>query len=540
MSGLRRFFLIFLAFVGALHSEPAKSTWASPVALTQGMTGKGGVPQVAVNGKGDAVAAWRKFDGVNYVIQASVKRHKGFWQSIPTTLSMPGQNAQNPQVAIDDHGNATAVWSRFDGTNMILQASSRPNKGTWTAPVDISVPGQDATDPQVAVDCFGNVTAVWSRSDGSNLVIQASFKPRCGSWQAPSTLSQTGQDANDPQIGIDGSGNATVVWQRSDGSNLVIQASTKPYGGSWQATPDTLSISGQDALEQEIAVNSRGDAVAIWVRSDGSNERVQASLKPYGGNWQASPDALSLAGTDADAPCVAIDRCGNATAAWCDIDGGGFVLASTKHHGGAWQDVPDTISPSGANSRYPPHIVVDKKGNATVLWTSSSGIITNVFSSTKPYSGHWQEIPDQVSEAGVDSLYSPVGVDVHGNVTTVWMGIVDSSSLFIIKSSTNSIVPVPPSDFVGAGKLKGDKVLLKVSWEKSPTVGVVRYEIFSRKKCVKKVSASKTKSLLYLRPHHIPYHFSKDYKRYLGNKYRIRAVGANGVASGYTKLVMEH
>ena len=44
----------------------------------------------------------------------------------------------------------------------------------WTAPKELSAAGQTSLEPQIAVDSSGVVTAVWERSDGSNYIVQAS------------------------------------------------------------------------------------------------------------------------------------------------------------------------------------------------------------------------------------------------------------------------------------------------------------------------------------------------------------------------------
>ena len=43
--------------------------------------------------------------------------------------------------------------------------------------MDLSVVGQDATAPEVAVNSSGNVTAVWSRSNGTKDIIQTAMLP---------------------------------------------------------------------------------------------------------------------------------------------------------------------------------------------------------------------------------------------------------------------------------------------------------------------------------------------------------------------------
>jgi hypothetical protein len=42
----------------------------------------------------------------------------------------------------------------------------------------------------------------------------------------------------------------------------------------------TLSGAGQDAFAPQVAVDSGGNAVAVWRRFDGTNFRVQAAAGP--------------------------------------------------------------------------------------------------------------------------------------------------------------------------------------------------------------------------------------------------------------------
>ena len=96
---------------------------------------------------------------------------------VPTNLSAPGRDATEPQIAVDAAGNTAAVWARTNGSHTIIQSTSRPAGGSWTPVFDLSAAGRNATEPQVAIEPGGRAVAVWSRSNGAHTVIQGASKP---------------------------------------------------------------------------------------------------------------------------------------------------------------------------------------------------------------------------------------------------------------------------------------------------------------------------------------------------------------------------
>jgi hypothetical protein len=598
------------------------ATWSTPVDIAQGDP-KAGLPELAVDANGNVTAVWGWYNGSNGIIQSSAKLLGGNWQEPPVSLSQAGQDASEPQIAVDANGNATAVWMGYNGSNTIIQSSTKPFGGIWQAtPDNLSQISQDARSPQIAVGANGNATAVWVRYDGNNWIVQSSTKPFGGIWQAtPNNLSQIGQDASEPQIAVDASGNATAVWVRYNGSNRIIQSSTKPFGGIWQATPDNLSQISQDARSPQIAVGANGNATAVWVRYDGNNWIVQSSTKLFGGSWQTSPDNLSQPGQDASEPQIAVDANGNATAVWEKYNGSNLIIqSSTKPFGGIWQATPDNLSQVGQDA-HTPQIAVDASGNAAAVWDWYNGSNTIIQSSTKPFGGSWQVTPDNLSQTGQDAHSPQIVVDAYRNSTAVWVRrdgndwIVQSSSNFfgptitllnpssgatvggnsvtitgtdfvdvtsvlfgstpatsfsvvspttiiaivppgtgvvdvrvIASSMTSPIVatdqyayqPTSPTHFRGTGKHSKKKLLLKTNWKKSTTSNVARYEIFARDQRIEIISASKKpKSTIHLNPRH-KHHLTKKYRLYLHDKYKIRAVDSFGTPSSFTNIKVKH
>lgn len=197
-------------------------------------------------------------------------------------ISAAGEDGFESQVIVDGSGNVHSVWTRSDGTHFRIQYATRTPSGAWSTPINLSDAGQDASGPQIDVDPSGNLLVVWSRSDGTALRIQATFKPAAGSFGTPVSISDPGFSASEPQVDFDGSGKAIAVWSRFDGTNLRIQASVRSAGvGGTFANEVTVSEAGQDAFDAQIDAGPNADAnsVIVWTRSDGTKLRVQSSRR---------------------------------------------------------------------------------------------------------------------------------------------------------------------------------------------------------------------------------------------------------------------
>jgi hypothetical protein len=144
------------------------------------------------------------------------------------TLSAAGQNAGLPQVAVRGTGAAVFTWMRSDGANDRAQTRARSASGTMSAVQDLSYPGRSAFNPQVAVDGGGNAMFTWARLDGNFNLIEARSRSASGILRPFTTLSDPGQNAFLPQVAVDPTGDALVTWQRFDGANFRIQVSAGP------------------------------------------------------------------------------------------------------------------------------------------------------------------------------------------------------------------------------------------------------------------------------------------------------------------------
>lgn len=408
----------------ALLSPAAKAvpTWLSPANLSEAGQ-EAASPQVAFDPQGDTVAVWRRFSGSNEIVQASVRPvTSGTWQT-PVNLSEPGRDATEPHVAFDSSGNAIAIWKRSNGANLIIQAAARPaSSGTWGTPVNLSEAGQNAANPHVAFDSQGNAIAVWNRENGSNQIVQGSVRPASsGTWQTPVSISETGWNSFEPQLAVDPAGDAVAVWRRTNGiSGEFIQAAVRPVSsGTWQA-PVRLSETGQNAEGPQVAFDHEGNTLALWQRYNGSAYIVQSSVRPVSsGTWQ-TPVNVSEGGQNAINPQLAFDSQGDAIAVWRRNNGSNYIAQAAVRpvSSGTWQ-TPVSLSEVG-QSAAEPLVAMDSAGDAVAAWSRSNGANNIVQASARPVSsGTWQA-PVNLSEAGQAAIQPQLAIDPDGDAIAAW------------------------------------------------------------------------------------------------------------------------
>ncbi len=424
--------LAALLFAPGADAAPA---WLSPETL---MTLSPGAPQLAVSPDGRAVAVSTVWNGSNVLIQASVREAAGGGWQAPVTLSEAGHESMWPQVAIDEAGEAIAVWEFQEGSSRVIKASVLPAEGGgWQTPVTISEPTHESGSPEIVLTPGGEAIAVWSHYTGSHSVIQTSSRPAPGeSWQAPVTLTSTSSEAYAPQVAVNGSGEALAVWEFDDGSELVAQAAARPSGGIWGA-PATLSGTGHNAQWPRVALNELGEAVASWATEAAGKELIEASSRESASGAWGAPVKLAeaeLSFLQQPQPRVAIGPQGNAVVVWgISSFSGELAQAAVRPKAGeSWTAAVD-LSKTG-NYAEEPRVSIAQDGEAVAVWSAYNGTYTGVEASRISEGSSSWSARQIISESSWSSFLPTVAVDPRGDAVAAWIS--ENGSESVIKASS--------------------------------------------------------------------------------------------------------
>lgn len=411
---------------GGVGSASAAPTWLAPTTLSAAGSGGNGLwPRVVVDRQGDATVAWireapgRGFGETDFIVEAASRPAGGSW-SAPTALSPIGLEAHGLQLGIDGRGNVTAVWSQTGATRVTLRTASRPVDGQWAPQGDViaTLPrdGEDSLRwPQLAVDEQGDASVVWNREVGDDVVVQAADR-RDGEWGDPVDISGDDQTSGRPDVARDEQGNATAVWL----SNGILRTAARPVRGAW-SEPVGVSDAGERAYDPQVVVDGHGSATAVW-RSDAplSDPVVRTASRPADAAWgtpiaiggSRSAGRVSFTGLG-----VAVDAEGNALAIW--VDDQHEVRTRSRSASGGWAR---SVS---FGYGYGPQVAFDARGDATAIWEGPDGL-GSVRAASHPAGGAWSAPVDVHEADGYGPDYSwqdsgpQVAVDGLGNAIAVW------------------------------------------------------------------------------------------------------------------------
>jgi hypothetical protein len=350
--------------------DPASPTlpdghWSHPINVAAGGNDARD-PQVAIGPEGIATYVWVEHNGSDYVIRERRLGPAGVPVGPVQTLSLPEQDAFDPQVVVDPRGIATVVWRRFDGSANIIQERRVLANGDLEATAhDLSAPGQFAGQPQVAAAPDGRAIVVWERYSGYRSVIE---ERQIYYYNTPAgttyTLSDGLQNAVEPSV----VGSATVVWDRYNGSEQIVQERRITPTGSPDTETRSLSAEGEDAIEPSLDVGQDGTVTVAWTRSEGSDQIIQAQQISQEGVPDGTVSDVSAAGGSAIVPDVAVGPDGIATLVWQRLEGSHLVVQS-RRIGADGSLEPDTADLSNlSGDSYEPHVSVGGDGVASVVW----------------------------------------------------------------------------------------------------------------------------------------------------------------------------
>ena len=361
-------------------------------------------------------AAWAL--GLLCAITLPASARAGAWLPPAFDLSTNGFDAGEVHVAMDSAGDALAVWVR----NGVVQSSFRPAGGANSFSVAADMPGAAAVAShlRVAMDAGGDAVAVWQTDGGS---IQAAYMPQGsgGAFNSAQTLETDGTNKpTAPDVALDSAGDALAVWEHFDtGSAKVRIEDEYGPGGTFPGGPGTpISDTAQNSSNPLVRMDAAGDAVAVWLESDGAHTQVQAAARPAGNATTFGAQAqISTATANAADPALAMSSGGAAMAVWDDVTKS--LLGSYSSSAGSAFGSPQPIVNAAVTQPTVPSVAMNDNGDAQAVWQQSDGTNFRAEEQSAP-AGTFGGTTVDVSPAGQDANEPQLAMDGAGDAVATW------------------------------------------------------------------------------------------------------------------------
>lgn len=460
--------LAFLA-ICAFAAAGARAAWLEPIQISPAGEAAS-EPQIAIDEVGNATAVWVTGSAGSRSVRSSFRPAGGSWEA-PFTRMTSTHDCHAPRLAVD-HAGAAALVAECEKPSPALWSAYRPST-SWNGSLEIPSSASGKA-PRVAIDATGNVAIVWA----TGTVVHSAFRAAAGTLLTDAgQLSTSGKQAFEPNVAMSPDGYAFAVWREKreeTGGDLVIDVrlSRRLGAAAWTAssrlTPNFGSGSTTPVAsgEPQIDANAQGGRMVAWGLGETTMEE-RTSLSDLGGYAEPSTK-LSEAAALVEAPRIAIDDQTLGIAAWRSSEGGIFRVraATTSVSNGAWS-APATLSGNGGNIGTEPTIAANGAGDAVVAF-NIGGTVSATY---RPAGGGLTAaVPVSNSSHGGPFLSPPVAVSDSGDALVAWTSASVAPSHIAL--AVNDVTPPALSDLgapqsVEVGETATMNVTAKDAW--SPT-----------------------------------------------------------------------
>jgi hypothetical protein len=254
-------------------------SWSTPVKISSDADFTHFDGGFDVGGAGDAFVIWRPISEwtsdhgyrTSPSIMASHFNHSTGW-SDPEKIS-DGYARRDMDVAADDYGNAIAVWLEdISQDEMTIFANRFVNGTGWSGQVPISEPYSYLIDPNIEMDGHGNAWVVWiSHSPGPDGYWMRSAcyfaspmdNDAAWGWGMPMNISSEIAIAySGLELEVSSDGYAIAGWSILDNRSVAIVNRYIP-GVGWLGE-ERISNDQVNASWGKIAIRDGGSAICAW------------------------------------------------------------------------------------------------------------------------------------------------------------------------------------------------------------------------------------------------------------------------------------
>jgi hypothetical protein len=280
--------------------------------------------------------------------------------------TLPGYLA----LAVNRRGRAVVAWETLDDDMDGIRARSRvqavigTTAGSWTRARRVSTQGRESVRPEVAIDRSGRATVVWTEGRRARWRITTASREVGAPWQLPRGLSRPQEQAGLPQLAALATGELAVAYGFRGPKTSGIRVRRWAPGTGW-ARPQTSPCAMRGCAEgwTDAAMSAELRVSVAWVGRGGAVRVDDLTATGQASRARVAGPRSVFYGIE-----IAVNEAGDAVVGWTSVEGGHHpVQGAYRPRGGRWEQAQNLSANRGDS--WGPALVVEDDGAATAVWS---------------------------------------------------------------------------------------------------------------------------------------------------------------------------
>lgn len=319
------------------------------------------------------------------------------WTPARTVTTNTSGTLYAPSVAAD--GTGLTVFTNDVGSIPTIRTLGATGT-TWNPGTALTATQTGLKNLKVAIAPNGEGAAVWELPLADRTIVRGSTRSAAGAWSNPVNISADTANtfSTSPDVAIDGSGNATVVWSHfipavpgASAASSQAYVALKPAGVPSFNFIANLTDGNRWVNSVKVAVNADGKTAVVVGKTSGLAAGPTTVVETYariaGGNFY-SVGGAALSGGPIESYDVTVGPTGLGAMTFTAVPFGGGTppreiryMAGVVNGVGAW-GITGSMSNSALDS-IQPSIAVDANDNITVAWAQANALAASVVARTR-------------------------------------------------------------------------------------------------------------------------------------------------------------
>jgi len=240
-----------------------------------------------VDRRGNTLVVWlHESRGSFEILALTFDMRAQTWEQEPIRLGPPSNRPLEPRLAVNHREHAMVLWqSETEEFQGLVACHYLPSEKAWS---DRPVPvvSRRAAMHQIAIDDDGNALALWIHSahDGRAGLESAFYNVRNSQWSEPEILARA-HSFRPPQLTMAGSGEALAAWCQAEHSGAPRLFAKAFQKGLWEKEVERLDPGYGQVVDFAIAIENQGNAGLLTLQQ--GPEGYQALVRWRDAEWSA-------------------------------------------------------------------------------------------------------------------------------------------------------------------------------------------------------------------------------------------------------------